>query len=116
MKKMMEKILPSLSMMAAGMNQVTEGTSVTPSVPGRGSLPTIVATTRTTSFQSDSLPVPVNAEVHSASVSEEEILIFNLFCCDLFCLIKKKEKRNQEDENAAPTKNSVHLYAKPVLC
>ena len=108
MKKMMEKILPSLSMMAAGMNQVTEGTSVTPSVPGRGSLPTIVATTRTTSFQSDSLPVPVNAEVHTASASEEENLIFDLFCCNLFSFkFNQKEERKyemkQKDENAAPT-------------
>ena len=30
--------------------------------------------------------------------------------------MKKEEEMKQRDENAAPTKNCVHLYAKPVLC
>ena len=42
------------------------------------------------------------------SASEEEILIFNLFCCDLFSFKFNPEEENtkwnkQEDENAAPT-------------
>ena len=74
---MMEKILPSSSMMAASMNLAMEDTNVTPSVPGRESLPTTAAITRTTFSQWDSLPVPGNAEVHFANALEEELLIFN---------------------------------------
>ena len=73
----MGKLLPSSNMTAAAINQIMEGTNVHLIVSSLGSLHTIADIIRIISSQMIFLPVPVNAEVPSADVSEEEILIFN---------------------------------------
>ena len=104
----MGNILPSSSMMAPSMNPAMADTSVTTTVPGRGSLHTTAAIIQTISFLSISLHVPENAKEHFASASEAEHLIFNLF--HVIYNLKRKEK-NQKDKSAAPTTKSAHMYS-----